>query len=1083
MLGERLPTDLRESTTVDDALGLPVYAAMLVSPESFPSVNFMRLRAKALALTTNYFCPSFMVNSVAECQGIAFASERGGTCMQVARFSALKANYMPAGVACRGVAPPPLPPPPTPPPPRPDSTPGVNYTMRIVNPLTGRTTYSNGSQVSSGILQVLQATPSSPKPVWGTVCAAADLPVGLAQYACRAAGLPYRTAKLMAPLWSPGHVAKYARAMPVHWVYLEDCQLRPQGLDCGIVAGVKEAQELMRRAAVAGDAARRTVIDRVVRFCDGLKHRADIRVTCGDNYQPPPGAPSPPLPPPPAPPPSPPTMVRNDIQLNATEYLTNVYGIQFGVRHPVNGTTVWGTYCPLDEALVFNTDSNAVVNAICSQITAGSRPYGSVYRVEWFRDYIFLPRQEARRDMPAVLSRLDCDIVAGGTSANISLCATELSEPLPMPLSLGCMFGGWTQRLVSCFDTEYLYPRLGAVRLTGGANSSYGRLEVINQDTLDMGWGTVCAPQFGVKHAQAVCRDLGLPWTQAAVLPASTVLLVPPSPLIAMDNIACLNQTGRWRADTPPPLSFARDCERMYVGGSSQPTCGHEADIVMACGGEEGERGAGDEGEGDEEGEGEGESPGMAGPGMVGGHANALGARCTSDTAGAACGGRELSTDKHAQPADNGGIASMQELISIYLPGACAEDEELNGLPRLDSDDIDISELLETLSGPQPSLYGVGLVPHEVLIAQQRLSGGGGGPDEGAAQRSSRAGPPPPVAAPTPPYTTAAQQEPLPTREQRPPQLPPAEPKHEPQWERPASGADLFPRYGIQFGVRHPVNGTTVWGTYCPLDEALVFNTDSNAVVNAICSQITAGSRPYGSVYRVEWFRDYIFLPRQEARRDMPAVLSRLDCDIVAGGTSANISLCATELSEPLPMPLSLGCMFGGWTQRLVSCFDTEYLYPRLGAVRLTGGANSSYGRLEVINQDTLDMGWGTVCAPQFGVKHAQPELQTPSTTHPPPVPLRCPQAVCRDLGLPWTQAAVLPASTVLLVPPSPLIAMDNIACLNQTGRWRADTPPPLSFARDCERMYVGGSSQPTCGHEADIVMACGGEEGERGLP
>ncbi|PNH05648.1 Deleted in malignant brain tumors 1 protein [Tetrabaena socialis] len=278
-------------------------------------------------------------------------------------------------------------------------------------------------------------------------------------------------------------------------------------------------------------------------------------------------------------------MVRNNVQLNVTEYLDNVYGVQFGVQHPVTGTTVWGTYCPLDDALWSDFHAQAIANAVCSQIT-GVLPYALLASIGSTRSYSFLPPPDVRRDMPAVLSRLDCGIVAGGVPANISLCSAEASEPLPMPPTLACIqYGDWTNKLISCQPKLFwLAPRLGSVRLVGGANSSYGRLEVINQETLDRGWGTVCAPGFDQEHAQAVCRDLGLPWTQAAVLPASAVPQAPPSQLIALDDIYC-RQHWWPTADVHPPLSFARDCMRIWQG-SLLRTCGYDADVGVACSGE-----------------------------------------------------------------------------------------------------------------------------------------------------------------------------------------------------------------------------------------------------------------------------------------------------------------------------------------------------------------------------------------------------------------------------------------------------------------------------------------------------------------
>ncbi|PNH05644.1 Deleted in malignant brain tumors 1 protein [Tetrabaena socialis] len=560
-------------------LGLPVRAASLVSPEAFPSVTFMRLRTKAIGPLTRSMCINAEgVASVLECEGIEVAPERGGSCMQVAALSELPGNYLPTAVECTDTAPPP----PSPPsqlrsPPRPDA-PGANYTVRIVDPHTGLTTYANGSRVSQGRLEVLQPTPNNRQPVWGTVCHTSSTPLELAQYACRATGLPYRGAYMRSG--RRFFVRQDVLSMPIHWVFLEDCRLQSQGLACGVVAGWGQAQKLLRSGgAAANDDPRRQAIRFALKYCDEdgtVGHQADAYVICEDTYPPPP---SPPTPPSPAPPPAPPLMIRNDVRLNVTEYFDGVYGVQFGVRHPVSGTIVWGTYCQPDATSIWSYDFDAIGSTVCSQITAGARPYAAFTYVG--APYSFLPPPNVRRDMPAVLAGLDCGVVAGGVLANISLCAAEASEPLPMPPTSVCMESGWNNWLINCQQTRsFNIPLLVSVRLAGGANSSYGRLEVVARNALGRGWGTVCALDFGVEHAQAVCRDLGLPWTQAALLPAAAVSPAPPSQYVAIDAVSCVDDSYY----APLPLSFERDCHRSFVGGSQLKTCGHGADVGVACG-------------------------------------------------------------------------------------------------------------------------------------------------------------------------------------------------------------------------------------------------------------------------------------------------------------------------------------------------------------------------------------------------------------------------------------------------------------------------------------------------------------------
>lgn len=45
----------------------------------------------------------------------------------------------------------------------------------------------------------------------------------------------------------------------------------------------------------------------------------------------------------------------------------------------------------------------------------------------------------------------------------------------------------------------------GEVRLVGGSNSTFGRLEVC----INNAWGSVCNTRFGSNEALVVCRQLG----------------------------------------------------------------------------------------------------------------------------------------------------------------------------------------------------------------------------------------------------------------------------------------------------------------------------------------------------------------------------------------------------------------------------------------------------------------------------------------------------------------------------------------------------------------------------------------------
>ena len=45
----------------------------------------------------------------------------------------------------------------------------------------------------------------------------------------------------------------------------------------------------------------------------------------------------------------------------------------------------------------------------------------------------------------------------------------------------------------------------GEVQLTGGTNSTLGRLQVC----INRAWGTVCSTKFGTNEAEVVCQQLG----------------------------------------------------------------------------------------------------------------------------------------------------------------------------------------------------------------------------------------------------------------------------------------------------------------------------------------------------------------------------------------------------------------------------------------------------------------------------------------------------------------------------------------------------------------------------------------------
>ncbi|KXZ54567.1 hypothetical protein GPECTOR_4g632 [Gonium pectorale] len=581
-------------------MGLPTYGAVLIPPwELIPEDASLAMPAKMLGLEAGYMCGNALTAASAfDCDQVLVLPRVVRSCMAAAKqydpynnYRQAQRNFVPAGIACRGSGPPPPPPNASPPPPAPSPPPGlgppaVNYTMRLTDRITGEETHSNGSRVTSGRLEVLLTPPGEGAPVWGTLCMSTWFPDAVAQYACKSLGLPYRSA------WfnSRARYANFAslRSKPIHVVYMGGCQLRPDGLACDVVANFSDAREALRSGAAADE--RRIYYRRAMQVCvdppEGRGHEADAFVTCDDSNPPPPNPP----PPPPSPrPPYPPVAVRNDVQLNFTTYFDNVYGVEFGVRAPGSGETVWGSLCPSRYYQDYLND-RAAANSMCNQLSGGRWPVGVTVFLDR-QEPPFLPPSAKRRDAPVVLTDLDCNAVPG-IAPNISVCSAAVADPLPQHPSVACSSISWANRLLSCTATEYSNtPEVLSLRLVGGASASVGRLEVVMRSRLDASWGTVCGDTFNASHAQAVCRDLGLPWTRAAVLPASAVNgPAPPEQPVLIDNVGCFRNTPRQLQDTgrQPALSFMRDCYRQWWDGVL-PDCGHESDVVVACEGEGGQ--------------------------------------------------------------------------------------------------------------------------------------------------------------------------------------------------------------------------------------------------------------------------------------------------------------------------------------------------------------------------------------------------------------------------------------------------------------------------------------------------------------
>ena len=103
------------------------------------------------------------------------------------------------------------------------------------------------------------------------------------------------------------------------------------------------------------------------------------------------------------------------------------------------------------------------------------------------------------------------------------------------------------------------------IRLAGGDNELSGRVEVNHAGV----WGTVCDDALGVEGATVICRELGLPHTDARV--ADYNQFVQGVGQIWLDDVVC---TG-----TEDLLS---DCEHREWGNHN---CVHGEDAGVICGG------------------------------------------------------------------------------------------------------------------------------------------------------------------------------------------------------------------------------------------------------------------------------------------------------------------------------------------------------------------------------------------------------------------------------------------------------------------------------------------------------------------
>ncbi|XP_072039127.1 scavenger receptor cysteine-rich domain-containing protein DMBT1-like [Amphiura filiformis] len=125
-----------------------------------------------------------------------------------------------------------------------------------------------------------------------------------------------------------------------------------------------------------------------------------------------------------------------------------------------------------------------------------------------------------------------------------------------------CDHGGWGVH--NCDHAEDAGVRcFEAIRIVGGSNSNEGRVEILHDDV----WGTVCDDLWSPYDAKAVCRQLGLPYSDARAITSAT--FGQGSGRIWLDNVRC--------GSSERSLS---DCDH---GGWGVHNCNHAEDAGVRC--------------------------------------------------------------------------------------------------------------------------------------------------------------------------------------------------------------------------------------------------------------------------------------------------------------------------------------------------------------------------------------------------------------------------------------------------------------------------------------------------------------------
>ena len=102
------------------------------------------------------------------------------------------------------------------------------------------------------------------------------------------------------------------------------------------------------------------------------------------------------------------------------------------------------------------------------------------------------------------------------------------------------------------------------IRLVGGSNSYEGRVEVYYNGV----WGTVCDDIWHTSNARVVCRQLGLPYSNAEAICCGQEF-GQGSGSIWLDDVSCTGSESR-----------LQDCNRRGWGSHN---CGHHEDSGVKC--------------------------------------------------------------------------------------------------------------------------------------------------------------------------------------------------------------------------------------------------------------------------------------------------------------------------------------------------------------------------------------------------------------------------------------------------------------------------------------------------------------------